>query len=60
MSRTTIKHFIDKKLRKIFMNGFDEEPVETRIKVIAQAIAWEKVKAHIAEKADDDFDPDKI
>lgn len=60
MSRTTIKFYIDKKLRDIFRNGFDHEPMETRIKVIAQAIAWEKVKANIADKTNDEFDPDKI
>jgi hypothetical protein len=60
VSRTQLKHYIDRKLKQLFVNGFDEEPVETRIKVIAQAIAWEKVKAHIAERTDDEFDPDKI
>ena len=59
MSRTQVKHFIDKKLRALFLNGFDEEPVETRIKIIAQAIQWEKVKANIKDTSDE-FDPDKI
>ena len=59
MSRTQVKHYIDRKLKELFTNGFDKMPPETRIKVIAQAIAWEKVKNGIHEK-NDEFDPDNI
>jgi hypothetical protein len=32
-------------------------PAEMVVKILAQAIAWEKVKHHITDK-DEDFDPD--
>ena len=61
MSRTMVKHYIDRKLRDIFKNGFDNEPTETKVKVIAQAIAWERAKAQIKDKEHEEgFDPDKL
>lgn len=41
------------------MNKVDELPPDTAVKILASAIAWEKVKAKIAE-GDNDFDPDNL
>jgi hypothetical protein len=48
-----------KKIDKKDEDGNQLVPDDTTIKIIAQAIAWEKVKHHIADKKDG-FDPDDI
>lgn len=49
---------IDSALNKLMKNVNELSP-EVAVKVLATAIAWEKVKAKIAE-TESDFDPDNL
>lgn len=49
---------IDKVLKEL-LKDIATHPVEIRVKIIAQAISWEKVKNHIKDDSDQ-FDPDKL
>jgi hypothetical protein len=56
--KTSHQRLIDKTV-KAMLKGIATEPMEVRVKIIAQAINWEKVKNHI--KGDDgDFDPESL
>jgi hypothetical protein len=59
---TKIDKAINDKLAKIGKKDTDGNPVmsdDIEIKVIAQAIQWEKVKHHIAE-GDEGFNPSNL
>lgn len=49
---------IDKALNAL-MKKADESPPDVAVKIVMAAIAWEKVKAKIAE-SQDEFDPDNL
>lgn len=52
------KKGIDKALNAL-MKNVDKVTPEIAVKILATAIAWEKVKAKINE-SNDDFDPDNL
>jgi hypothetical protein len=56
--RRSGKRGIDKALNAL-MKKVDDLAPEVAVKVLATAIAWEKVKAKIAE-TEGDFDPDNL
>jgi hypothetical protein len=49
---------IDKLLKDLMKKAADQ-PIDVAVKVIAQAISWERVKHKINDDADE-FDPDKL
>lgn len=61
-SGKTVNPEIDKAVAKLMKQiGGKEVPLETQVKVLNSAIAWEKTKAQISESSDaDDWDPDQI
>jgi hypothetical protein len=58
MSDASPNKTIDKLLKDL-MKKCDEQPIEVAVKVIAQAISWEKVKHRIMDD-DEEFDPDNL
>ena len=56
--KTAHQRLIDKTV-KAMLKDISTEPMEIRVKILAQAINWEKVKNHI--KGDDgDFDAENL
>jgi hypothetical protein len=50
---------IDNAMRKLLIK-IEDKPPDLAAKIMAQAIAWMKVKHQIKDKGEDEFDPDKI
>jgi hypothetical protein len=48
---------IDKALEQL-MKGITKKPADIQVKILAQAINWERVKAKLVDK-DEDFNPDE-
>lgn len=49
---------IDLALKRL-MRGLDKKPPEIAVKILAAAIAWEKVKAKVSEDTGD-FNPENL
>lgn len=55
-----IDRAVDKLLKRLDASGDDAIDAETAVKVVNMAVAWEKVKHHIADNGGGGFDPDGI